>query len=586
MQLLHILRGEEPLCRDWFISSYNGRKNCFDIYTVKNRVGFEADMKVIVLPKDKNADRYFGILDSVRELGSKNDCFLKLFGYNSVRAESGQLVIYAIYEKAEDVRSIFEKTRLISKMITELAQDVAGVLKDCEKSGIYHGGISLDTVYISGNKYKLGNFGESELLAEAGLSGTDNPDYFSAPEKKKDIRSDLYSLGLIIYSLYNFDRLPFVPTKDERYFLPEDADETAYKKRMTASENRFPNPLYADAVVIELINKCCEFNPEERYASVDKLIEKLEDAKNSINLNRVVEYPNFSSLRAKRDQEETDMYEEEEIDISENVTKGNDISPTPKSQAQEDNGFYTMGAQEMYNAAMRSIRSNRHIHIDESVLQDIEKTERRIAEKYGVDSAHYRKFIEKVRSLENLKDDVERLKKDNAKRSVIIKILICVAAVAVVIGVIFALNTNTFYINQGQYHRIYRKNLFGTVECFKSVSCNGLLKDKNRLYYIKSEDNKIYSTSAKNGADEVLIADDAASAFKIVDEYIYYINLSDGQKLYRVDTDGNNREAISNEACISISVDKKNIVFINASDPSSPKLYDTESETIKDEYIN
>ncbi|MGM9936416.1 MAG: DUF5050 domain-containing protein, partial [Candidatus Ornithomonoglobus sp.] len=197
-----------------------------------------------------------------------------------------------------------------------------------------------------------------------------------------------------------------------------------------------------------------------------------------------------------------------------------------------------------------------------------------------------RKFIEKVQAYEKLQDSVTGLKKGNKKRQTIIKILIGVAAAAVIAGVVLTLNTNTFYINQGQYDRIYRRNLFGSVECFKSVSCDSLLKDGGRLYYIKSEDGKIYSTSAKNGADEVLITDDSAAEFKIVDGYIYYINNSDGQKLYRITTDGNNRGVISDEACISISVDKKNIEFINASNPEEPKLFDTKSGVTKDEYIN
>ncbi len=583
MQLLHILRDQEPLCGEWFIGSYDGRVNCFDIYTVKNRMGYEAAMKVLVLPEGKNADDYFKILNIVKELSAKNDCFLRLFGYSCIESENHRLVICTIYEKAEDIKTKFSKTRLISGMITELARELAGVLKECQTYGIYHGAISYSSVYAAQGKYKLGNFGEAKLLKETGLSGEEN--YCSAPEGKKDIRSDIYSLGLIIYSLYNFGRLPFVPSKEERYLLPENAETEAYKKRMNASEDIFPNPLYADPAVIEIINKCCAFDSEKRYGSAEMLIEALEEMQEKINLNRCIEYPNFSAANETNSREEKDMNEEERLDASESMTEGRTI-PLRENREEEDQNIYTRGAQEIYTEAIKNIRNNRHIHVDESVLQDIERTERRIAEKYGVNSKHYLKFIEKVRSFENIKDNVETLKKDNKKRATIIKILVGVAIAAVIAGVILALNTNTFYINQGEYDYIYRRNLFGNVECFKSVPCDGLLKDGNRLYYIKTEDKKIYSTSAKDGKDEELIADDAAAAFKIVDGYIYYINNSDGQRLYRIDTDGKNRESISDEACLSISVDKKNIEFINASDLESPKLYDTKNETIKDEYID
>lgn len=586
MQLLHILRDKEPLCGEWFIGSYDGRGDFFDIYTVKNRAGYEADMKVLVLPEARNADSCFGTLDTVMELSSKNDSFLKLFGYGSAEAEDRRLAIYMIYEKAETVSFSFSKTRLVSGMVTDLTSDISAALKDCGKRGICHGAISYKSVYTVNNKYKLGNFGEAKLLREAGLIRADEPDYYSAPEKKKDIRSDIYSLGLIVYSLYNFGRLPFVPSKEERYLLPENAEADAYKKRITAPESVFPDPLYAEPAMIEFINKCCAFNPENRYASPEKLIEGMDKIRGKINPDRSIEYPNFSAVGVKNSREGRKMYGEESLDESERMTEGRTIPAAKKKEKTEDKNVYTMGAQQYYTEAMKNIRSNRHVQIDESILQDIEKTERRIAEKYGVDSKHYMKFIEKVRSLENLKDNVENLKKDNKRRAAIIKILVCVAAAAVIVGVIFALNTKTFYINQGEYDRIYRRNLFGSIECFKSVSCESLIKDGKRLYYIKSGDNKIYSTSAKNGADEVLVSDDTSSSFKIVDGYIYYINNSDGQKLYRIDTDGNNKELLSDEACISISLDKKNIEFVNASDPSAPKIYDTKNETIKDEFIN
>lgn len=276
---------------------------------------------------------------------------------------------------------------------------------------------------------------------------------------------------------------------------------------------------------------------------------------------------------------------EEKYGLTDGLTEGLTEGRSSFEKVEDDKNNYTMGAQEYYTQAMKNIRSNRHVQVDEDVLQKIEQTESRIKEKYGVDSIHYRKFVEKLQIYENLKDNVEILKKGNKKRAVIITVLIGVSVMAICAGIFLAMNTDTYYINQGQYNRIYKRNIFGTVECFKNVSCNALIKEGDELFYIKKEDSKIYSTSVKNEEDESLICDDSAEAFKIVDDYIYYINNSDGKKLYRIDTFGNDKEMLSEEACLSISVDKKNIEFVNESDPSSPKTYDTKTGEVKDSLI-
>ncbi|MGM9935807.1 MAG: protein kinase, partial [Candidatus Ornithomonoglobus sp.] len=392
MQLLNILRNAEPLCGEWYIKAYIDRRKCFDIYTVENRAGHIAGMKVIVLPEGKDASAFFTILEKVMALGRENESILKLYGYGSAKTENNRLVIYVIHEKAEPIEDMLKKTRLNSSIIISIAHDAAEALQACEKMGIYHGDISYGNIYCDRGKYKIGCFGEAELLSNAGISDKENTNYCIAPERRNgsgDIRSDIYSLGIIVYGLYNFGRLPFVPSKDERFILPKAAEETAFEKRMSADNDVFPNPLYAETAVIEFINKCCAFAPENRYDSAEQLIEAAELIRKSINTGRNIEYPNFNAVSTEERQEVRDMYIEDE---SERETEGRRSPEVRNTAEEEDKNNFTMGAQAVYTETMRRIRDNRHRQVDESVLQDIERTEQRLAKKYGVDSPQYRKF--------------------------------------------------------------------------------------------------------------------------------------------------------------------------------------------------
>lgn len=591
---LEELKQREPFGENWVVDSRAG-KNC---YNVHNTSGIEAEMRLI-----PSYDGCFEELKKLQKIGVESDTSAEIFSFgsfeemsfneaetdgDSTTLEHGAdklMYIYVISEKLQGIEEFFDKTAPTSKMITQLAQDIASALMCYERENICHGVISYSSIGVKNGRYKLIYSGIKNLdFIDYTMSRKEYKYYyFAAPEVLKGdfgIKGDIYSLGLVLYSLFNFKRLPFMPSKNERYMLPENAELKAFNKRISNPNEKFAAPLYADESFASIISRCCSFNENERYSSIASLV---EDISNVNAENRVIEYPNFLSVGSV-DKKQNDFQEvytpKADNPVTSAVADDND-----NKKSDDDELIYTMGAQAYYTQAMANIRSNRHVKVDENLLNKIDEVGKRISDKYGFESNEFIKFAQKVKDYENLKDIVGGLQRDNNRRKNIIKGLIGVGAAAVIAVVILLFKTNTFYVNQGNYNYIYQKNLLDTVECFKTVSCNNLIKDGNRLYYIDLSNNQIFSTSARNGEDDVQVTEDTAKHFKIKGDYIYYINLSDSNKLYRINKDGTDNKCIYDEPCVSLTVEKKNIKFSLESNPAEYLLFDTKTEEIKNAII-
>ena len=156
------------------------------------------------------------------------------------------------------------------KMVLKLGMDVAQGLRDCHGSGIIHRDIKPDNIFVNrvGN-FKLGDFGvsrnmpgSSDLLSFKGTLG------YMAPEVYKmlstDARSDIYSLGMVLYQCLNNNRLPFVPEK----FTPTDI-EIARQKRFTGEP--IPAPAHGSDRLKSVVLTALEESPDKRFQNAEDL---------------------------------------------------------------------------------------------------------------------------------------------------------------------------------------------------------------------------------------------------------------------------------------------------------------------------
>lgn len=157
--------------------------------------------------------------------------------------------------------------------------DICDALRVCHENGICHRDIKpANILYGATGDFYLGDFGVSQYAAapDATLTSSGTARY-AAPEQltgQADPRSDLYSLGLVLYELTNHWRGPFLPaypaklTAEDRY--------NAQCKRLAGGA--LPPPDNCPPALAAVILKLCAPDPGDRYQSVQEVLDALSPA--------------------------------------------------------------------------------------------------------------------------------------------------------------------------------------------------------------------------------------------------------------------------------------------------------------------
>ncbi len=151
--------------------------------------------------------------------------------------------------------------------VIRLGVDICTALEVCEQNYIVHRDIKPDNIFISRfGEYKLGDFGIARKLeaTQANLSRKGTLNYM-APEVYKSeaygSNVDIYSLGLVLYTLLNNNRIAFLPPYPQQITYKD--NEEALSKRLSGMP--LTAPCNAGASLGATIIKACAHNPLERY---------------------------------------------------------------------------------------------------------------------------------------------------------------------------------------------------------------------------------------------------------------------------------------------------------------------------------
>ena len=172
--------------------------------------------------------------------------------------------------------------------VIRIGADICNALEYCEGQSIIHRDVKESNIFYSDmGMFKLGDFGISRQLSDyllnsatmtsAGTISKMAPEVYN--RERYDNRVDIYSLGIVLYSLLNYGRPPFYPM-----YPQEVSVEAAYEADMKRIKGAAIPPLPGvDEQLNRIICKACHPKPSGRYRTASDFREELLNYYESIS---------------------------------------------------------------------------------------------------------------------------------------------------------------------------------------------------------------------------------------------------------------------------------------------------------------
>ncbi len=218
----------------------------------------------------KTIERFRHELTTARKISQKNVC--RMYDLNT---EKGHSFITMEYVSGGDLKKLIRRAKQLTEVTAiSIAKQVCAGLIEAHSLGIVHrdlkpGNIMLDD---DGN-VRIMDFGIARTIRERGITGTGvmigTPEYMSPEQveaKHIDQRSDIYSLGIILYEMTT-GRLPFEADSPFAVGIKQKSEKPKEPKEL--------NPHISDDLS-RIILKCLEKEKDSRYQSAAELRPELE----------------------------------------------------------------------------------------------------------------------------------------------------------------------------------------------------------------------------------------------------------------------------------------------------------------------
>jgi len=250
-----------------------GRGGMGRVYRVEDtKLNQEIAIKLIkpeVAQDKKTIERFRNELKLAREIAHRNVC--RMYDLNE---EKGTHFITMEYVRGEDLRSSIKRFAQlpIGKSIS-IAKQICEGLTEAHRSGIVHRDLKSSNIMIDkeGN-VRIMDFGIARSLESKGITGAGvmigTPEYMS-PEQVEgldvDQRSDIYSLGIILYEMVTGK----VPFEGDTPFTVGVKQKSEIPKAPKSINAQIPDDLNS------LILKCLEKDKEKRYQNAGEICTEL-----------------------------------------------------------------------------------------------------------------------------------------------------------------------------------------------------------------------------------------------------------------------------------------------------------------------
>lgn len=280
------LRGYAPLWGHWRPEQRIYRSGSCCVYTLsggQEAQGFACVVKVVtILGQGEQAERQLAdVRQEVAALERLRGCAQVVTVYDdacfAIR-EQGETVGWDVLLRMERLDCVaellHEEQALPPSAVQTLAADIAAALAAVHRAGLIHRDVKPANLYRTPEgRFQLGDFGVARRCRAGMLQTVTGTTAYMAPEVARgegyDARADLYSLGVVLYQLLNRGQLPLMEED-----TPFAAREDAVRRRWQGA--KLPPPPEGSRRLKRIVLRCCQPQPQRRYASADELLRALQ----------------------------------------------------------------------------------------------------------------------------------------------------------------------------------------------------------------------------------------------------------------------------------------------------------------------
>ena len=238
------------------------------------------------------AERKEAVLKLIEEQGKLTDeirneigVMQKFVGYSNIVSYEDYLInkhendigwdILIRMELLTTLSDYMTRNPINEQLVLKIGMDISQALIILHGSGIIHRDIKPQNIFINDRGFfKLGDFGISKAITQTGgVMSFKGSVAYMAPEtfamRGTDARSDIYSLGLVLYRCLNGGREPLLKSSS---FTPAQKEEAQHLRLIGT---RLPAPAYASRPVAAIFAKALDPDPAARFQTAEQFYQAL-----------------------------------------------------------------------------------------------------------------------------------------------------------------------------------------------------------------------------------------------------------------------------------------------------------------------